>query len=56
MPRGVKAKSKTDNVTVIAAKNGWLVTRWAKNDEREQIVFTDLGELLGFLEEELESS
>jgi hypothetical protein len=52
MPRGVKAKAKTEYVTIDVAENGWLVN--ASGDEKKLIVFTDLGELLSFLEEELE--
>lgn len=57
MPRGVKAKDTVDSVTIEGAENGWFVSVWFKGKEgRHDItrVFTDLGELLGFLEEELE--
>ena len=58
MPRGVKkAKQRANHISVVAAENGWLVTASDNQlEDRKQIVFTDLGELLGFLEEELERS
>ncbi len=52
MPRGVKARARAEYITISVATGGWLVT--VEDDDRKRIVFTDLGELLGYLEEELE--
>ena len=54
MPRGVKAKAKTSYVSIAVAENGWVITATDLQYEDRKHVFTDLGELLGFLEEELE--